>query len=392
MSIESILLENTILKFLEVKIDNFVILKDEIASLEVKYNFFDFKIVGKIKFKDSFDMANAGLAKISNDNKLTISAMDKGDTKTFRTFRIVNSNVIIANERTKVYDIDFQDEISWILQNTFTTVPITGSPVKALVKYLNSGACADVLVSDKIKIDYTDTAMKRTLTAPQNQNILEFLTYALRKDNIRLYQDRTTIYIKEVKPAEYPTVINDETGTDLVFSNDVQDNLYLFKIHDFMDLKNNTEKVNKLSPVIKVNSSTSPKGQSTVTISLTDFFKDLQLNDMELGSIQFTTGEKLETSEELAVGWQKAKLFETFMLNQQMFIAVKGTYKYSNIGTIISTKMKGSVASNEGTLEGDRLTSGNYFVFGVSDRYLGDKMIQRLHLGRLDAQKVREKK
>jgi hypothetical protein len=392
MSIESILLENTILKFLEIKIDNFVILKDEIASLEVKYNFFDFKIVGKIKFKDSFDMANAGLAKISNDNKLTISAMDKGDTKTFRTFRIVNSNVIIANERTKVYDIDFQDEISWILQNTFTTAPITGSPVKALVKYLNSGACADVLVSDKIKIDYTDTAMKRTLTAPQNQNILEFLTYALRKDNIRLYQDRTTIYIKEVKPAEYSTVINDETGTDLVFSNDVQDNLYLFKIHDFMDLKNNTEKVNKLSPVIKVNSSTSPKGQSTVTISLTDFFKDLQLNDMELGSIQFTTGEKLETSEELAVGWQKAKLFETFMLNQQMFIAVKGTYKYSNIGTIISTKMKGSVASNEGTLEGDRLTSGNYFVFGVSDRYLGDKMIQRLHLGRLDAQKVREKK
>lgn len=392
MSIESILLENTILKFLEIKIDNFVILKDEIASLEVKYNFFDFKIVGKIKFKDSFDMANAGLAKISNDNKLTISAMDKGDTKTFRTFRIVNSNVVIANERTKVYDIDFQDEISWILQNTFTTVPITGSPVKALVKYLNSGACADVLVSDKIKIDYTDTAMKRTLTAPQNQNILEFLTYALRKDNIRLYQDRTTIYIKEVKPAEYSTVINDETGTDLVFSNDVQDNLYLFKIHDFMDLKNNTEKVNKLSPVIKVNSSTSPKGQSTVTISLTDFFKDLQLNDMELGSIQFTTGEKLETSEELAVGWQKAKLFETFMLNQQMFIAVKGTYKYSNIGTIISTKMKGSVASNEGTLEGDRLTSGNYFVFGVSDRYLGDKMIQRLHLGRLDAQKVREKK
>jgi hypothetical protein len=80
------------------------------------------------------------------------------------------------------------------------------------------------------------------------------------------------------------------------------------------------------------------------------------------------------------------------MANQQMYIAVKGTFKYSNIGTVVTTKMKGSVTGNDTNLEGDRLTSGRYFVLGVSDRYLGDKLIQRLHLGRLDAQKVREKK
>lgn len=392
MGIENILLDNTILKFLEVKIDDFVILQDEIASLEVKYSFFDFRIKGKIKFKDSFDMSSGGLVKISNDNKLTISAMDRGETKSFRTFRVVSANSIIINDRTKVYDIDFQDEISWTLENTFENATISGSPVKVMVNYLKSGKCQAVIKSDKLAIKYLDTSPNKTFTIPKNKNVLDFMVYMLRKDNIRIYQDRNSIHIKEVKPSSIDSVVNEETGNDLVFSNDVPDNMYLFKIHDFQDLKNDTSTVNKLSPVIKVNSSTSAKGISTVTISLPDFFKDLQLNDMELGNIQLTSGEKLETSEELAVGWQKAKLFDTFMLNQQMFIAVKGTFKYSNIGTVITTKMKGAISAADTNLEGDRLTSGKYFVLGVSDRFLGDKLIQRLYLGRLDAQKIRERK
>lgn len=392
MGIENILLDNTILKFLEVKIDDFVILQDEIASLEVKYSFFDFRIKGKIKFKDSFDMSSGGLVKISNDNKLTISAMDRGETKSFRTYRVVSANSIIINDRTKVYDIDFQDEISWTLENTFENATISGSPVRVMINYLKSDKCQAVIKSDKLTIKYLDTSPNKTFTIPKNKNVLDFMVYMLRKDNIRIYQDRNSIHIKEVKPSSINSVQNEETGNDLVFSNDVPDNMYLFKIHDFQDLKNDTSSVNKLSPIIKVNSSTSSKGISTVTISLPDFFKDLQLNDMELGNIQLTSGEKLETSEELAVGWQKAKLFDTFMLNQQMFIAVKGTFKYSNVGTIITTKMKGAISAADTNLEGDRLTSGKYLVLGVSDRFLGDKLIQRLYLGRLDAQKVRERK
>lgn len=392
MGIESILLTNTILKFLEIKLDGYQILQDEIASLEVKYGFFDFRVTGKIKFKDSFDMGNSGLVKIGNNSLLTISAMDRGDTKSFRSYRVTNSNITIINDRTKMYDLEFQDEISWTLQNMFVEGSYTNSPVKTLTTILKSSYLQSLITQDKLKLDIVDTGTSRAYTVPKNQNFLDFITFMLRKDNIRMYQDRNTIYIKEVKPSSLTNVINDASGEDLVFSNDVADNTYLFKIHEFKDIKNDTQRVNEIAPIIKVNSSVSPKSVSTVTISLTDFFKDLQLNDMDLGSIQLTTGEKLETSEELAVGWQKAKLFDTFMLNQQMLIAVKGTFKYSNIGTVVKTKMKGSVAANDTNLEGDRLTSGNYFVFGVSDRYLGDKLIQRLHLGRLDAQKVREKK
>lgn len=390
MGLESILTDSTVLKFLEVKIEDFVVLQDEIVSLEVKYNFFDPRVKGTIKIKDSFDMGGSGLVKITNNNKITISSMDRGGTKSFRTFRVTNSNAVTVNDRTKMYDIQFQDDITWSLDNMYIEGSINGSAARKLYTMFETPYMLSLIRADKITVEITDTAEKRSFTIPKNQTFLETMIYLLRKDNIRFYQDRNTIYIKEVKPSQYKPIINDATNKDLVFTDDVQENSYLFKIHDSLDLKNDTGKVNKLSPIIKVNSTTSPKGQSTLTISLPDFFEDLKLNDMELGSIQLTSGEKLETSEELAIGWQKAKLFDTFMLNQQMYIAVKGTYKYSNVGTVITIKKKGSVTSAKSNLEGDRLTSGKYFVFGVSDRYLGDKLIQRLHIGRLDAQKVKE--
>lgn len=393
MSIEQILLDNTILKFMEVKIDDVVILQDEIASLEIKYSLFDLRVKGKLKFKDSFDIGNSGLVKISNDNKVTISVMDRGDTKSFRTYRVVNSNVIVVSDRVRMYDIDLQDEISWQLQNTFSNLTVTdGSAVEVFEHFMDSKYIQAVMRSDKLVLNAKDTSEVRTFTIPKNENVLDFLVTMLRKDNIRVYQDRKTIHVKEIVPSKIKPLLNYETGSDLVFTNDVSDNTYLFKIHEFRDFKNDTAAVNQIAPVIKVNSSVSPKEISTVTISLTEFFKDLQLNDMDLGSIQLTNGEKLETSEELAVGWQKARLFDTFMLNQQMYAAVKGTLLYSEVGKVVTTKMKGSIAGNDTNLEGDRLTSGKYLVLGVSDRYLGDKLIQRLHLGRLDAQKVREKK
>lgn len=390
MGLESILTDSTVLKFLEVKIEDFVVLQDEIVSLEVKYNFFDPRIKGTIKIKDSFDMGGSGLVKITNNNKITISSMDRGGTKSFRTFRVTNSNVVTVNDRTKMYDIQFQDEITWTLDNMYIEGSVNDYATRKLFSMFDTPYMSSLLRTDKVKVEIIYSGSKRSFTIPKNQTFLETMLYLLRKDNIRFYQDRNTIYIKEVKPSQYKPLINDATNKDLVFTDDVQENSYLFKIHDSLDLKNDTGKVNKLSPIIKVNSTTSPKGQSTLTISLPDFFEDLKLNDMELGSIQLTSGEKLETSEELAVGWQKAKLFDTFMLNQQMYIAVKGTYKYSNVGTVITIRKKGSITSAKSNLEGDRLTSGKYFVFGVSDRYLGDKLIQRLHIGRLDAQKVKE--
>jgi hypothetical protein len=40
-------------------------------------------------------------------------------------------------------------------------------------------------------------------------------------------------------------------------------------------------------------------------------------------------------------------------------------------------------------LEGDRFHSGTYFVSKMTDRYIGNKLIQKLVLNRIDLQKPR---
>lgn len=392
MSLEKILTPVTILQYLEIKLDDFKILLDDVISLEIKYDITSLRVLGSIKFRDSFDMTSTGLVKLNNNNKITISMKDNGETKSFRTFRLTRADAITVNERIKIYDCSIQDEISFILENTYNAQSFSATVASKAKEFLSSSAIQKVMTSDKLSLVVNDTGEVRTLTIPQNENILDFLSYQLRKDNIRMYQDRTTIYIQEVKPSAITPLKDPTDGSVLTFTNDTKKNEYLFKIHDFQDFKNPTALSNKVAPIVVVNSNTSPKGISQVTISLPEFFNDLKLNDMELANIQLTSGTRTETSEELAVGWQKARLFDVFIRNQQMFIVVPGTLKYSNVGTVVNTVFKGGVGGNDTALEGDTQTSGKYLVLGVSDRFLGDKLIQRLHLGRLDGQKSREKR
>lgn len=392
MSLEKILTPVTILQFLEIKIDDFKIILDDVISLQINYDIDSLKILGSIKFKDSFDMTSSGLVKLNNNNKLTVSMKDNGETKSYRTYRLTKADAVNINDRFKVYDCTFQDEISFILENTYQSQSFTSTVASKVKEALSTASIKSVIASDKLNVVVNDTGETRTLTIPQNQNLLDFYSYQLRKDNIRIYQDRNTIYITEIKPSSIVALKDPLDGTNLTFTNDCAKNTYLFKIHDYQDFKNPTSQMNKLAPVVVISSSTSPKSISQVTISLPEFFNDLKLNDMALGGIQLTSGTRTETSEELAIGWQKAKLFDVFIRNQQMFIVVPGTLKYSNIGTVVNTLFKGGIGANDTALEGDTMTSGKYFVLGVSDRFLGDKLIQRLHLGRLDGKKSREKK
>lgn len=388
--LSKILLNNTVCKFIEIKIDDYAILIDDIASLEIKHDFSNLAITGKLKFKDSFDISSAGLVKFNNKNKLTISIKDFSETSSFRSFVVTAANNVVINERVKVWDITFQDAISYAMQNTYGGVSFYGSAITCLTSLFDQMGINTILSTDKMTKDIVDTCTEREFTVPSNQTIYDFFVYQLRKDNIRIYQDRTTLHIKEVKPAKLIPAKDPKSGDDLVFTNNIPNNDYLFKIHDFMDFKNPAGKLNQLSPIIKVFSSVDT-GVDTTTILLDDVFADLKLNDLEITGIQVTDGEKHVTAPDASPGAQKADLFDAFMKNQQMFIAVPGTLRYGNVGSIVSLDMKGGIAGQDTNLEGDVLTSGKYLVLGVSDRLIGDKFIQRLYLGRLDGKKGRTK-
>ena len=80
------------------------------------------------------------------------------------------------------------------------------------------------------------------------------------------------------------------------------------------------------------------------------------------------------------------------MRNNNLSIVVPGSLKYSNVGTSAKVLLKGNNMYNSTQLEGDTLSSGNYFIASVGDRIIGDKLIHKIVLCRLDAQKPRKKK
>jgi hypothetical protein len=86
----------------------------------------------------------------------------------------------------------------------------------------------------------------------------------------------------------------------------------------------------------------------------------------------------------LTEGQQKLKVFNDFINTNRMFIAVPGTLAGGNIDTVIKTTFNGLIGFSDLTTEGDTMNSGNYYVSGVSDLYIGEKYIQKLVLSRTE--------
>ena len=145
MAFEKIFHQNTVLKHLSIKIDGFEIMTDEIVSLELKSDFFNFGFTGSIKIKDSFDLNNGGKLLFTGKNKIVISMQDFLKDKVIRTYRITQMNAIQAGERFKVFDIQFMDEISFILKNAYIGKSFTDTPVNAFKKYLTHLGIDDII-------------------------------------------------------------------------------------------------------------------------------------------------------------------------------------------------------------------------------------------------------
>lgn len=388
MNIEKILTNSTILRHYSIKIDGQEMIPDEIISLEVKNDFFNFGISGVLKIKDSFDLNNSGIVLFNSSNKLTISIQDFLQDKSYRTYVITSVNYEPADERFKIIDIHFVDEISYILNNTYLSKGFNTTPIAAFKEYLTYLGIDDIVSSNKMIYDIEDTSTLQQFVVPQNTSVFEYFSWLFMQDNIRIWQDRATLHIKEVKPASLIPQ-NDANGNQIIYTNNTLNNEYIFKIHDFTEETNPTLLVNAINPISRVFRYNGEKKIIDTTINLNDMVSDLTLNTMDVSGLQRTVGEKYSTQSIFTTGQQAHDLFSVYMRNNQVHIVIPGSVKYSNIGYVANVQFKGNPMYPKTQLEGDRLSSGKYFISAVSDRYIGDKLIQKLTLNRIDGQKPR---
>lgn len=388
MTLEKALNATSVVKFMNVKIDEFEIPNDDIISMEIKQDFFGFGIIGNIKIKDSYDLSNNGIIDFNGVNKITVSTVDFFENQSFRTYRITNTKGDQNNDRFKVMEFDFQDEITFILKNSYVSKSFTDKPVNALKKYLTFLGIDDLMTTDRISYNFDDVGTSRSFVVPQDVSVLDFFLYLFSHENIRFWQDRNGLYVKEVKPAELSPLLDENSAVE--YTNSVGNNNYKFKIHDYNEIRNPSVLTNQVKPKEKTYRYDYTKEIVDTTTILSDELDNFKVNaakSNDMSSLQQTNGERYTTQSIYETGNQTYDLFNTYMNNNVLQIVVPGSLKYSNIGNVANVVLKGNPIYAKSSIENDELSSGRYFIGSVSDRYIGGKMINRLGLNRVDSVK-----
>jgi len=379
MGLEKILNDITILQYLKITIDGYEIVQDDIISIEIKQSLKIFGIHGKLKIKDSFDIRNNTEITFNGKNKLIISMIDFLGDISIRSFKIVTIESIPYNERFKIYDFTFIDEITYQLQNAFISKSFTDTPINAFKMYITHLEIDKLLESDKLEKDIYDSGTSQSFVVPQDRSVLNYFQYLFKQENIRMWQDRNSFHVKEIIPSSLE-VLNDSNGEPIEYTNSTLNNTYMFKIHDTNET-NNIYKTNK--QIERIFSFDKGKIVSDETLNLTDIYDDMKLNLVDMSSIQQTIGERFNIDSFPNQGNQKFDIFDNYIINNELEIAIPGSLKYSNICNIINVTLKGNPLYNDANSLNDMASSGKYFVSSVIDKIIGDKFIQKMILNRV---------
>jgi len=387
MGFEKILNDTSVLRYIHVSIDGEQLFPHDILSIEFAQNFDEFGIGGHMLFRDTFDINNNGLITLNGDNKLVISVKDFLGTSNKRTFRIVNTTVEPSGDRFKLYKFFFIDEITFQLMNSYVSKSFTGTPVAAFQSYMTELGIDKLLSADKLTTNITDTSTSDSFVVPQNISVLDFFTERFKQENIRIWQDRNGLYIKEINIGALTPMQND--GKDIVYSNKTLNNEYLYKVHEYMENKNSVMRTNSEKPIMRTFRYNNDKKIVDLTRNLTDVVPNIKLNTLDATGLQLTTGEKYDKQSFFTTGNQDYELFDSYGKNNSIDIVCSGSLKDSNIGNVALLELNGVVLSSDTALKGDVLTGGKYFISKVTDKIMGDKYINKITLSRVDARTPR---
>lgn len=362
------------LSFLKVTVDEYELLVGDVMSVQIDQSLKVGGLVGVIEFKDTFDIFNNNETTLNNENVVTVSFRDFSGDASIRTYRITNITHRKYDERFRIVRLSLLDEITFILSNTYTDFYYNGDCATG-AKNLIESLVSDVISSNRLSISSvgnTESASS-TLLCNSTRSVLDSLMIKLSTYNLRIFQSRDSILIKEIVPSAL-------TPFENVFTDKTHNNKYIYKIFD-----REQSTVNNIDAPKTINYRVDGKTINTDTKNLEDVASDLTINSNAnpTTNLQSSTSKKIVQTTH-AQGIQKMKLFDKFMATNRMQIAVVGTILGGKIDSVISCLFNGVVGFSDITIEGDSMNSGNYYVSGVSDLFIGQKYIQRLTVSRVE--------
>lgn len=372
MSRETIFNESTPLKQIKLSVDGQEIPRDDIQSVEIKYDMFNPCIQAVFIFKDSFNLKSSDVVKFEGNTRVEVELTDY-QREMWRNSFVVQKMEINNSSRETYIMLQCADEASHLLYK-YTKADFSKQSATATLKSkLSEAGIESVLSSNQKKVVVNDPGGSSEWTIPGNLDYYSFFISQLRKEFAFIYQTHYEYRIGKIDIGSLKRMENEYT-TDATY------NPYMFKIHEHAHKDPSKLKVPKLQ-VIRYEG----KEQVIEEVTVDNVFGQLILNGNgdAFKEIQDDSGNTMNATTD-PLECQMYDLFEPMLKTNQLAIWTVGSFKYGDVGQKVKVKIGADTVFNKDHLQGNQTASGIYVVTSLTDYITGEKFVQKQVLSRFD--------
>ena len=198
----------TKLKSLAVKLAGSDLEKSTVKSIELAYCNTRPSIKGQLYFEDLYDL---NMFVNWDEAKVQITFIDMLDDMFTRTFHVVNVEENKEEMSRKTFVVDFVDEFSYALSNSYISRSFN-VPLNQAVLEIAKDLGVDNL--PHIDFEFSDVPYDKPYVTSKNINSLTYFTRELYRNGYTFYQTKTGIHIKSLDDLIPGTLITNGDYSD----------------------------------------------------------------------------------------------------------------------------------------------------------------------------------
>jgi len=370
------------LNTVKVVVDTKEIPFEDILEIEIHWDCTTLEVPATITLKDNRDLISFFTS--FNKNKVEIFFTDSDNETCSREFYIADMKEAKGDEEnTKTIILDLVDVISFTLKNTYISKGYSCKKLSDIIEDIFKIYKIDELYNKEYttRTFSSTTQVHDAIVIPGDRSIYSFFEYQMNQEGYLWYQDKKGInfkFIEEIYPSKLVKV------PEMDFAEDIENPNYKYKILDmsadfsdaYKNLKAPRKRTYTYNPVNKKN--------EIQTSNVEDLWDKIKTSDIDEKYIQSTDGTCLSSVEATSNLFQLSKETYFFYIENasvEIFVPGKNTNKLLEKR---GASFKGSSLHIAGMTEGNTILGGDYIVTSIHDKILGDKMIQKILLGRFN--------
>lgn len=357
------------LKTYKIEVGAVLLVYETVLSFEQVFSNLTPKITGTLVFKDMYDM---NLFLDWNETTVKVTYIDIFDEDVKKEYKIIGINEEITSKNEKVTTLKLQDTQSFIIEHCFYSRAFKGNVVNAFTEYFDE-------LGLTVEKELTSVSEEINFVVPKNKNHLEWIIFELNKFGLVFYQDKKKIYIKhidEIKPSALPS-----NGADK-YTDGATNQLYKNKIYDLEVLYKNRENTPSISRAIAYDIL-----QKKMVYSDQENVKLNELTEYSLNSDDFNLQADLGVKDvyQTHLNFDESRLNQREMfMDQNTIIIVVNGYSKNDINQVYDISLKGLVNSTDSQNKGNLILGGKYIAYKITDKIIGDCLMQKITLKRAD--------